>query len=268
MAADRSLLGHPEAAALAERSRLSSIERRIEVERRRERYLAIPTREEQASAQSHPERLGLVDHYSGRVRPRLDCASSARAAGVTSLVERVASRRGRRCLRLQVLRLARVEARRAEEIDYEPSALNGGGSVHDVLRELFSQPIDFRDPDRALAQARKFLVEYRPTAQARTMAREAVLFELELADLERIVEELVELACDEFREGAFNQKPLLEEPFEFTLHGRGAAEGVESIDLVLRGRFDRLDFSRNRQGLVDRIRIRDYKTSRSRGWLR
>jgi ATP-dependent helicase/DNAse subunit B len=55
----------------------------------------------------------------------------------------------------------------------------------------------------------------------------------------------------------------LEEPFEFTLHGQRAAEGVESIDLVLRGRLDRLDFNRDSQRLVDRLRVRDYKTSRS-----
>jgi ATP-dependent helicase/DNAse subunit B len=79
----------------------------------------------------------------------------------------------------------------------------------------------------------------------------------------QIVEEIVEFACDDFREGAFNQRPLLEESFSFTLRGRRTIDGAESIDLLLNGRLDRLDFNRNRDGLVDRIRVRDYKTSRN-----
>ena len=261
--ADRSLLARPEASAIAERSRLSSIERRIEVERRRERYLAIPTREQQASARSLPERLSLVDHYSGRVQASsrlrdllLGPPGSPRPWSASRLDQIGAC--GFKFFASRVLRLGEEE-----EIDYEPSALEVGGLVHDVLHHLFSQPIDFHDPERALAQARKFLADYRPAAEVRAMAREAVLFDLKWQDLERMVEELIELACDEFREGAFNQSPLLEEPFEFPLRGRRADEGGEPIDLVLRGRLDRLDFNRNSQGLVDRIRVYDYKTSRS-----
>src|SRR5208282_688522 len=110
----------PEALAIAERSRLSSIERRIEIERRRERYLALPTRERQASAISHPDRLSLVDQYSGRVQasPRLRALllgtpESPRPWSASRLDEIGAC--GFKFFAARVLRLGEEE-----EIDYEP----------------------------------------------------------------------------------------------------------------------------------------------------
>ncbi len=261
--ASRLILARPEALAIAERSRLSSIERRIEIERRRERYLALPTRERQASATSHPDRLSLVDQYNGRVQasPRLrdlllGTPQSPRPWSASRLDELGAC--GFKFFAARVLRLGEEE-----EIDYEPSAIEVGGLVHEALRELFSRAIDFSDSARAIEQARDFLEEYRHSAETRAIAREAALFDLKWRDLVQIVEEVVEFACDEFREGAFNQPPLLEKSFRFPLHGRRAAEGGESIDLVLDGRLDRLDFNRDQNGRVDRIRVRDYKTSRN-----
>ena len=139
--ANRSLLAGPEVGVIAERSRLSSIERRIEVERRRERYLAIATREQQASAQSSPERLGLVDHTTaGACKPHLDRAifCSDRPGPLACGARRVWTTRacGFKFFASRVLRLGEEEA-----IDYEPSALDVGGLVHDVLHDLFSEPI-------------------------------------------------------------------------------------------------------------------------------
>ena len=261
-AAKNSLLGSPEAAAIAEPSRLRSIERRIEVERHRERYLAMPTREDQASAESHPARLGLVDSYNGRVPASSGLRSfligppgSPRPWSVSRLDEVAAC--GFKFFAARVLNLAEVE-----ELDFEPSALEIGGLVHDILRDLFADPPDFGDRDRALAQARKFLVDYRPKAQAREMVRDAAFFDLKWQTIERIVEEIIGLECDEHHKGRFNQTPLLEREFAFTLKGRRRQDGGKSIELALRGRLDRLDLNRNRDGLIDLIRVCDYKTSR------
>jgi ATP-dependent helicase/nuclease subunit B len=261
-AAKNSLLGSPAAAALAEPWRLRSIERRIEVERDRERYLALPTREDQASAESHPERLGLVNSYNGRVpassRLRdylIGPPGSPRPWSASRLDELGAC--GFKFFAGRVLNLAEDE-----ELDYEPSALEIGGLVHDILCDLLTDSPDFRDRERALAQARKFLVDYRPKAQAREMVRDAALFDLKWQTIGRIVEETIERECAEYVERPFNQKPLLEHEFAFTLRGRPRLDGGESVDLVLRGQLDRLDLNRNKEGLIDRVRVVDYKTSR------
>lgn len=260
-AAKNSLLAGPDAAAIAEPSRLRSIERRIEVERHRERYLAMPTREDQASAESHPARLGLVDSYNGRVPASsglrnflIGPLGSPRPWSASRLDEIAAC--GFRFFAARVLNLAEIE-----EPDFEPSALEIGGLVHDILRDLFADPPDFGNRDRALAQARKFLVDYRPKAQAREMVRDAAFFDLKWQTIERIVEEIVEFECDERHQGRFNQAPLLEREFAFRLKGRRRQDS-ESIELPLRGRIDRLDVNHNKESLIDLIRVADYKTSR------
>ena len=103
---------------------------------------------------------------------------------------------------------------------------------------------------------------YRPTAQARTMAREAVLFELKWQDLERIVEELVEVLCDEFRELPSTRSRCWKSLSSSRTRPR-VAEGGESIDSLCSAAASIVSISTAiPQGSLTRIRVYDYKTSR------
>ncbi|HTY54319.1 MAG TPA: PD-(D/E)XK nuclease family protein [Candidatus Binataceae bacterium] len=263
--AEHAMLARPEVAAMMGEERLRSLRRRIEVERRRERYLALPTREQQASAESSPERVSLVDDYSGRVqaspglRELLLGTSETPRAWSASMLDEVGAC-GFKFFASRVLKLGEEE-----EIDYELSALEVGDLVHRVLYAFFDRPLDFRDRERALAAADDFLDKYQPVARERAIVGENALFDLKWKDIRRILHELVELACEEFRDHVFSESPLLEEPFAFTLRDWHEGKIGESSGRLLRGRIDRLDLNRNQHGLIDRIRVRDYKTARSPG---
>ena len=259
--AAQSMLDLPEATLIADSARVKSIAHRIEVERRRERYLALPTREQASCAASSAERLEFVDRYSGRVQssPRLrDFLIGPPASPVPWSASRL-DELGACGFKFFASRVLKLD--QEENPDYEPSPLELGRLVHEFLHEFFLQQHDFKELNRVLVQARALLANFR-TRQTSAMVRDAALFNLTWQNVERAVEEMVEFAYEEAREERFNRPPLLEQDFNFTLRDSRNNAG-ETVNLALHGRFDRLDYNRDSRNLIDRIRVRDYKTSRS-----
>lgn len=249
------------AAAFAESARLQSLARRIEVERRRKLYLERPIRQQQVDGRPDPAKLALADAYDGRVeagaglrRLLLGDEDSPHPWSPARVSELAAC--GFKFFASRVLRL-----RRRDEIDYEPTAPERGSLVHDVLRKLFSQPIDFRDPKSALQQARRFLDAYRPEALRR--ARDEAFFELQWRGVCRIVEEMIEFEAAMHERGEALDQRRLEHEFSFILADWRAPGGERPPALLLEGRIDRLEQGFGPDGRVRRLIVLDYKTSRS-----
>ena len=260
-AADR-VLESTEAEAIETRATLDSIGERSAIERRRESYLAMPTREEYAVPNDegmryspNPDKFALAGRWDGRVAAdarlaRMLCgdADAPKAWSATRLGELAAC--GFKFLAGRILALG-VD----EEPDYELSALEGGELMHDVLRRLVEQ-VNFRDPNGARAHAPEVLKAVR--AERRPLARDQGFFDLRWKSIERAAEEFVEVEIA-YRAANPEVDILTEHKIRFALNDLSDPGRVR---LWMEGRIDRLELHPGR-GAVKNLRVLDYKNSRS-----
>ena len=178
-----------EAETIETRATLDSINERSAIERGRETYLAMPTREEYADADDqgmryapNPDKFARAGERDGRVATdarlaRMLCGDpeAPRAWSATKLGELAAC--GFKFFAGRVLALSEDE-----EPDYELSALEGGELIHDVLHRLVDE-IDFSDPSGARAHALEVLEAVRD--ERRPLARDQGFFDLRWRSIER-----------------------------------------------------------------------------------
>jgi ATP-dependent helicase/DNAse subunit B len=262
-AADR-MLESAEAETIEMRATLDSINERSAIERRRETYLAMPTREEHADFDDKgmryspgPDKFALARDRDGRVTAdarlvRMLCGDSAapRAWSATKLGELAAC--GFKFFAGRVLAL-----RDDEDQDYELSALEGGELIHDVLRELVEQ-VDFNDSRSVRAHAWEVLDAVRD--ERRPRARDQGFFDLRWRSIERTAQEFIEVEIA-YRAANPGVEILTEHLIRFALndlHDRAR------VRLWLEGRIDRLELHPGR-GRVRTLRVLDYKNSRNAG---
>jgi hypothetical protein len=263
-AAVTGLLDDPCAEAIAPRAALDSIARRARVERRREDYLAHPAREATEDPYPDPEKRALADQFSGRVsaNPRLrdwlfGTSDRPRPWNPGQFDDLAAC--GFKFFAGRVLKL-----RETDEPGYEASPLETGDLVHRFLHELIARQPDFTDPIAALATARELLRQYRDREEPR--ARESALFRIEWTRLERIADEFVAWECARIERGEVPAaKTITEHDLSFTLNEARTTPDDRPTSLTIRGRIDRLELFYDAHNLVHRIRVLDYKTSRSAG---
>lgn len=262
-AAADGILRAPEAESIVSRGTLDSILNRAEIESAREEYLSMPTRAENSNPDKARLRYAADDRkfasagpFDGRVkadarlaRTLVGTPDAPRTWSASKLDELAAC--GFKFFASRVLAL-----REEDEPDYELSALEGGELMHDVLRRLIDERVDFRDSERASAGAKRVLEavynEWRP------LARDPGFFDLRWASVQRTVLEFVEFETDDrTRNPGFDIKA--EHDVRFSLEYPG---GSNRAPLLIEGRIDRLDLLSERSKIV-KLRVLDYKNSRN-----
>jgi ATP-dependent helicase/nuclease subunit B len=245
---------------LADAGRIESIRRRIAIERRRERYLALPARHENEGAPD-ADKIALADEFSGRVSasPRLREVLLGRGGEVRRWNAQRVSDLASCGFKFFAGQLLRLEDR--EEPDYEPSPLEKGSLAHQLLHRLLEAGIDFRDAAGARRHALRVFEEFRisTTGAPSDPAFAGLLW----SGLKQIVNEMVEFEIEEHATGtAYCGKRELEHQFEFTIRDWREHSESRPHELVMHGRIDRLetDGSSDR---ITRLRVIDYKNSRS-----
>jgi len=250
------------AEAVAPRPVLDSIGERASVERERERWLALPAREETPDFNAsrmryaaNPEKFAGAGIHDGRVAAdarlaRLLCGEAAnpRPWSATQINELAAC--GFKFLAARVLRLGRDD-----EDDYELNALEGGELIHEILHGIVER-IDFSDSKRARAEAAKVLTEIHDARLP--LARDPGFFEAGWRSIAATVEEFIDL---EFAHRAENPSLEIhaEHEIEFTL--AGAPEPAHP-PLHIKGRIDRLELHPRGRAIAE-ICVIDYKNSRN-----
>lgn len=259
-AADR-MLDSAEAETIESRATLDSIRLRSDLETQREKYLALPAREDFADADKQgmryaplPAKVKLAGRWDGRVAPdprlaRMLCgtADDPRRWSATGLGELAAC--GFRFFAHRVLGLDADE-----EQDYEMSAPEGGELIHEVLRRMVEQS-DFTDRSRARMQAAEVMNAVRD--EYRALARDQGFFDLRWRTIEQTAREFIEI---EIANRAANPAAeiLTEHPVSFVLDD---LRGVGRPPLKIEGRIDRLELHPGR-GAIRKVRVIDYKNSR------
>ncbi len=255
------MLGYTEAETIESRTTLDSIRERSELERNREKYLKLPTREDFAEPDGagtrytpNPDKFGLAKRWDGRVAPdprlaRMLCGDTAdpKAWSATKLGELAAC--GFKFFAHRILALTEDE-----EQDYELSALEGGELIHDVLRRLVDQ-VDFHDAPGARARAPEVLKAVRD--ERRALARDQGFFDLRWRSIERTAQEFVEAEIANRAENP-EAEVLTEYQIRFALNDLSYPGRVR---LWLEGRIDRLELHPGRSK-VRNLRVIDYKNSR------
>ena len=247
---------------IAAPDRAASIARRVKMERAREEYFRLETRETSKALESSAEKADSAGPYDGRVGadPRLREILLGAPGGTprqwSAKQLDIASACGFRYFAARVLNLAE-----ADETGIEQSRMERGTLAHDILRELIERKIDFSRLDSALAQTRAALAELRGGFAAD--ARDAAFFALEWETVERIVEEFVRHENRRLADGAEQpSESHAEHEFSLKIEDRRPLPPDQKIDVMLSGRIDRLDLYRNPKRLIERLRVVDYKTSR------
>jgi ATP-dependent helicase/DNAse subunit B len=259
------LLSHPCAEAVAPRAELDAILRRARIEGHREDYLSRPSREETADNLPDPAKLALADHFDGRV-------SASDRLRAFLLYRDGAPRRwspgqfddlaacGFKFFAGRVLGL-----RSDDDPDYEQSPRETGSLVHRFLHDLIKLRPAFKDRASAMALAHQLLAASRQHEES--TARDAALFRLEWARLERIVAEFIEYECSRVNDAASSENIEIKPEYQinFTLSGAPPTDEGESLTLAIDGRIDRLDLHRDHNKRIAVLRVIDYKTSRKTG---
>jgi ATP-dependent helicase/DNAse subunit B len=255
--------------------RIQSIADRISIERQRQEYLCLPTREELLELTRRSKR-GDDDWPAHGAFSRMGADKAARAgaydgrvtlqANLTRFLSTGANGGGYRWSAAQLSELAacgfKFFARRVlllrddVEIDHEPSRPESGILIHRILREYFDAEPDFRRPEAALALA----AEMAETARCRERAasRDLAFFDLDWASVSEMFDEVVHYAIARHAEGNHADEIFHEHPFGFVLEG-SRADGKDAV--AIEGRIDRLELRRNPSGVIDRISVIDYKAS-------
>jgi PD-(D/E)XK nuclease superfamily len=128
--------------------------------------------------------------------------------------------------------------------------------IHDVLHRLVGQ-VNFRDPAGARAHAPEVLKTVR--AERRPLARDQGFFDLRWKSIERTVQEFVEVEIA-YRAANPEVEILTEHKIHFALND---VSDPRRVRLWLEGRIDRLELHPGRGAMVRKLRVLDYKNSRS-----
>jgi ATP-dependent helicase/nuclease subunit B len=270
-----SLLPQTTAADFFDAAYIKSILNRTEVERRRERYLALPSREELVDDRrrqqrkrngaewlaldisADAEKIACASAWDGRVTPRPE---------LVRFLLRGPSGGSRRWSAAQLTELAacgfKFFARRIlllnqpDEADYEQNALETGSLVHQIIYSIFTRA-EPSDPQSLRTSGRQVLEEVH--RRERLKARDPAFFEIGWTSIEAMVNEIIE---HEIARRALGEAPTEmhhEFPLSFVLPCEGSlAETGASVMLI--GQIDRLEIYR-KAGRVRRLRLVDYKTS-------
>jgi ATP-dependent helicase/DNAse subunit B len=263
-AAQNRLLDHAAANSIAEPERLVSIARRIEIERHRESYLTLPTREDRTESISSVEKLALASLYDGRVaadarlhRLLLQKADGTPRPWSAGQLSEFASC-GFKYFAGRILSL-----REEDEPDYEQSPLESGDAVHEILREIVARGVDFSD--RRVAHAAAGEVLAKQYAWRHREARDPAFFDVQWRSVQQMVEEAIEYETRQ-RDRSSERPPELKPEFElrFAIGESGAKLASEQLKVALEGRVDRLELYRaGHSGPIRKIKVVDYKTSRN-----
>ena len=262
-AAANRVLESTEAEAIETRATLDSITERSAIERGRESYLAMPTREDFAEPDGDgiryapdPVKLARAGRWDGRVAgdarlARMLCgdADAPKAWSASKLNELAAC--GFKFFAGRILALSEDE-----EPDYELSALEGGELMHDVLRRLVEQ-VNFRDPPGARAHAPEVLKAVR--AERRLLARDQGFFDLRWKSIARAAEEFVEVEIA-YRAAHPELDILTEHKVRFAL---SEVSDPGRVRLWMEGRIDRLELHPGHGAMLRKLRVLDYKNSRN-----
>jgi ATP-dependent helicase/DNAse subunit B len=256
------LLASTEAETIETRATLDSINARSAIERDREAYLAMPTREEYSDPDDeglryapNPDKFARAGDRDGRVvadarLARMLCGDpkAPRAWSATRLGELAAC--GFKFFAGRVLALGEDEAP-----DYELSALEGGELIHEVLHRLVDK-IDFSDAAGARVRALEVLKEIRD--ERRPFARDQGFFDLRWRSIEQTAKDFIEVEIAN-RVAHPEVEILTEHQISFALNDLSDPKRVR---LRLEGRIDRLELHPSR-GKVRNLRVLDYKNSGS-----
>ena len=262
---------------LGDTIQIESILRRTDVERRREKYLALPSREElvddRRRQQSAPndarwlgvdlspddEKLVCASAYDGRITagPALDRFLRERPGGgprewsAAQLSELAAC--GYKFFARRILLL-----REQDEADYEQTALETGTLVHEILHAIFT---DAKPPDADTLRAseRQVLDEWH--RRERLRVRDPAFFEVEWTSIEAMVNEIIEHEIARQARGESATEMYHEFPLNFMLSGKASTGAEGPLEIALVGQIDRLEIYRD-AGRIRRLRLIDYKTSR------
>jgi superfamily I DNA/RNA helicase len=270
-----SLLLEPVGSHLADSVEIDSILRRTEVERRRDRYLALPSREElvaarrrQSEQRDHEwlavdlspdtEKLTNASAYDGRVTvtPALVRFLTSKPEGAprewsaSQLTDLAAC--GYKFFARRILRL-----REPEQADYEQTALETGSLIHQILNGIFSQA-EPSNQASLRASARRMLDEFH--RREHFTARDPAFFEIEWISIEAMVFEIIEHEIARLATGEIPSQMYHEFPLKFVLPRRAGPAGVQAPEFVMVGKIDRLELYR-KDGLIQRFKLIDYKTS-------
>lgn len=268
------------AAGIAEQ-RAASIARRTAIQRARESYFAMATREElfdrrkrlaenkgrwlatsralDADEEKYT-RAGIYDgHVGGRPALRrflLEGSEGARVWSATQLTELASC--GFRFFARRVMRLDEDD-----EPDYEPTKSEAGNWAHQILHDLVEAQPDFHDlaTVRAVAQEIIALKE----AYERARARDLSFFDAHWNSVVKVVDEAM---LYEFARQQADSRPVefkLEHPLSFYLERKSEAD--EALRIRLEGRIDRLEIYRDTENRIAKLRVIDYKDSKSRARL-
>jgi ATP-dependent helicase/DNAse subunit B len=250
LAARDRLLELPGAECIMARAMLDSIARRSAIERQREVWLALPTRED-ADGPYHPNRtkFATAGRFDGRIAPseglRRILVDDPNGWSPTRLDDLGAC--GFKFFAGRVLRL-----RDEDEPDYELSALESGSLMHEVLYRVIGA-IEAKPVDQARALVSRLLEEIH--REKRAQARDRDFFDLEWETIRRVAERAAE-----YHLAMLARSPDAdlhsEHEFSFVLPDRAGGP-----DLPIHGRIDRVELHR-RAGRIERIRVIDYKRAR------
>ncbi len=261
------VLASTEAETIETRATLDSINARAAIERGREAYLAMPTREEYANPDGeamrylpNPDKFARAGDRDGRVTADARLArmlsgdpEAPKPWSATRLGELAAC--GFKFFAGRILAL-----REDEEPDYELSALEGGNLIHEVLHRMVDK-IDFSDASGARAHALEVLKAVR--YERRPLARDQGFFDLRWRSIEQTAKEFIEIEITN-RAAHPEVEIRTEHKFRFALHDL-IAPGLSDparARILLEGRIDRLELYSDR-GKLRNLRVLDYKNSRS-----
>lgn len=263
-------------------ARLESIRRRIAIERHRAAFLELPTREDMFKQRCggrpkkpdawptldilapDPAKSRLADFHDGRVGddPRLRKMlleapdGTARRWSASQLSELASC--GFRYFTSCILRLDRPE-----EADHEQTNLETGSLIHDLLKEFFDCKPNFNHADDALALAREVAARWQRVK--RRAARDPEFFDLRWASITQMLEEVVRLEVNRRADG--DQPSEIRTEHEFAVPLALPATPNGGTEILLQGRIDKLELFANRAGIISRLRVIDYKSSRNRDRL-
>jgi ATP-dependent helicase/DNAse subunit B len=260
-AATDHVLESTQAETIETRSTLDSINARSAIERDREEYLAMPTREEYDDADDqgvryapNPDKFARAGDRDGRVMADARLAlmlcgdpENPRAWSATKLGEFASC--GFKFFAHRILALSDDE-----DQDYELSPIESGEIIHDVLRRLVYK-IDFSDASGARAHALEVLKAIRD--EQRPLARDQGFFDLRWRSIEQTTKEFIDVEIAN-RTKHPDVEIRTEHQFRFALNDLNDPKRVR---LWLEGRIDRLELHPGR-GKVRNLRVVDYKNSR------
>ncbi len=271
-----SLLPPPSAGLFAEAVDIESILRRTEAERRREQYFALPTREELVRQRRRllnlpqdaawlavdlspdEEKLASANAYDGRVTftPALarfllqGSSGGPRAWSAAQLTELAAC--GYKFFAGRILRLPETD-----EIDHEPTALETGTLVHQILCETFnrSQPWD---PPSLRSCAQEVCNDFYRVR--RLASRDPAFFDVDWQSIKAMVNEIIEHEIRHWAGVEARPEMRHEFPFRFLLAGASSLSETGG-EITIGGQIDRLEIYRE-SGRITRLKLIDYKASR------